>query len=69
MRLLVFHQFGGSAWVMKWRDENNSIKQLMEEEKKMKYSDENQPIRMFFSKYIRFQEDKLKYPNVFCWDR
>lgn len=57
----------GSAWVMKWKDENNSIKQLMEEEKKMKYSDENQPIRMFFSKYIRFQEDKLKYPNVFCW--
>lgn len=57
----------GSATVMNWVDENESLKTLLEEESKMKFKLENLPIRLFFSKYIRFQEDKSKYPNVFCW--
>lgn len=28
---------------------------------------ENLPIRLFFSKYLKFQEDKYLNPNVFCW--
>jgi hypothetical protein len=57
----------GSAMVVKWIEENEAIKNLLDEESRMIYNPENLPIRLFFSKYIRFQEDKLKYPNVFCW--
>lgn len=43
------------------------VQTILDEEKSLKYSNENLPIRVMFSKYYRFQEDKYKYPNVFCW--
>ena len=33
----------------------------------MKFKPENLAIRLFAAKYIRFQQDKLKYPSIFCW--
>lgn len=57
----------GSAVVAGWAEENQSIKNLLKEESQMKFQSENLPIRLFASKYIRFQEDKIKYPNIFCW--
>ncbi len=58
--------FGIEA-VNKWIETESSIKELMEEEKKMDFNSNNLPIRLFFSKYLKMQQDKLKYPNVFCW--
>jgi len=52
--------------VLDWANENEVAKVLNEEED-LQFSQENLPIRIMFSKYFRFQEDKLKYPNVFCW--
>lgn len=43
------------------------VKQVLKEESDSKYSFENLPIRLMFSKYFRFQEDKIKYPHIFCW--
>ncbi|WP_271729828.1 hypothetical protein [Aquimarina algiphila] len=43
------------------------VSSILKEEEELKYSYENLPIRLIFSKYYRFQEDKYKYPNVFCW--
>jgi len=52
--------------VLNWANENE-VRKLLEEEEELKFSPENLPIRLMFSKYFRFQEDKKKYPNVFCW--
>ncbi|RSK43295.1 hypothetical protein [Hymenobacter perfusus] len=54
------------AVVLKW-GENESVMQVLREEEKFNYLNENLSIRLMFSKYYRFQEDKQKYPNVFCW--
>jgi len=52
--------------VLKWK-KNKSIQELLEEEHKVNYKSENLPIRLLFSKYLRFQEDKFIYPHIFCW--
>jgi hypothetical protein len=57
----------GSAAVMNWAKDNKSVQELLEEESEMKFNPNNLSIRLFTSKYIRFQEDKLTYPNIFCW--
>lgn len=57
----------GSAIVANWAEGHTSIQELLKEESEMKFKPENLSIRLFTSKYIRFQEDKNKYPNVFCW--
>jgi hypothetical protein len=64
--IACFSPLHGSSNVINWI-QNESIKDLMNEEKNMKFSSENLSLRLFFSKYFRFQEDKLKYPNIFCW--
>ncbi|MFA9212928.1 MAG: hypothetical protein ACEQSR_03675 [Candidatus Methylacidiphilales bacterium] len=52
--------------VLNWGKEKEVAK-ILSEETECKFSEENLPIRLMFSKYFRFQEDKQKYPNVFCW--
>lgn len=65
--IVCFPPLYGSAIVAKWSEHNISIQELLDEESKMKFKPENLSIRLFASKYIRFQEDKLKYPSIFCW--
>ncbi len=57
----------GSAIVADWSEEHTAVQDLLKEESEMKFRPENLSIRLFTAKYIRFQEDKIKYPNVFCW--
>ncbi|WAC11419.1 hypothetical protein [Dyadobacter pollutisoli] len=52
--------------VLKWFD-NPEIVDLLQEESVFKYANYNLPIRVLFSKFLRFQEDKYLHPNVFCW--
>lgn len=52
--------------VLSWK-KNESIIKLLEEESNFSYEDINMPFRLFFSKYLRFQEDKYKHPHYFCW--
>ncbi|HEY0978681.1 MAG TPA: hypothetical protein VGE21_14515, partial [Flavobacteriales bacterium] len=52
--------------VLGWIDKNN-VRNILEEERSLKYSEENLSIRIILSKYIRFQEDKWECPHVFCW--
>lgn len=52
--------------VLSWAKEND-VKKILNEESELKFSPENLPIRILFSKYFRFQEDKYKYPHIFCW--
>ena len=40
---------------------------LLVEESDCSFKKSNLPVRVFFSKYFRFQQDKAKYPQFFCW--
>jgi hypothetical protein len=40
---------------------------LLVEESDCSFKEGNLPVRVFFSKYLRFQQDKAKYPQFFCW--
>jgi hypothetical protein len=53
--------------VSKWIKTEQKIQDLLKEETAYKFKSENLPIRLFFSKFLRFQEDKFKYPHIFCW--
>lgn len=52
--------------VLEWSKEE-AVQKVLDEEKELRFQVENLPIRLLFSKYYRFQEDKFKYPNAFCW--
>lgn len=52
--------------VLNWK-ENELITQLLQEESNYLFEEINMPFRLFFSKYLRFQEDKYKNPHYFCW--
>lgn len=65
--IVCFTPLYGSAIVAKWSENNESIRNLLSEESEMKFKPENLAIRLFAAKYIRFQQDKLKYPSIFCW--
>ena len=53
--------------ISEWAKSENTIIDLMDEESNFDFSDENQPVRVLFSRFIRFQQDKLKNPAYFCW--
>lgn len=48
-------------------DTEPSFKALLDEERVFKFKPDNLPIRLFFSKYLKFQQDKLQHPHFFCW--
>lgn len=55
-----------SEHILSWF-EQPEIKKILEEESIHKFTEENLAVRLLFSKFLRFQEDKTKYANVFCW--
>ncbi|PSL45448.1 hypothetical protein CLV51_104150 [Chitinophaga niastensis] len=62
-----FSPYESAAYILNWIDKEPSIKKLLEEERNYQYTSSNLPIRLFFSKFLKFQEDKVKYPQFFCW--
>jgi len=62
-----FSPYESANYVLHWIKKENIINELLQQEVLYKYSSENLPIRLFFSKFLRFQEDKFKYPQLFCW--
>lgn len=53
--------------VCRWAKSENSLIELMKEEELFDFSEVNLPIRLLFSRFIRFQQDKLQNPSYFCW--
>lgn len=50
-----------------WARNEPNLTQLMNEEKTFVFNEVNQPIRLIFSKFIKYQQDKLENPAFFCW--
>ena len=53
--------------ISNWKDLSSKIQDLLNEKKTYDYKILNYPIRVLFSHFISFSEDKLKYPEFFCW--
>ena len=58
--------YEGISHVLQWAN-HESVKEILKEETNEDFSIDAQPIRLIFSKYFRFQEDKLSTPNILCW--
>ena len=56
-----------ASLISEWAKTKPSLIQLMDEEESFVFSKENQPIRLMFSRFIKYQQDKLKNPAYFCW--
>ncbi len=50
-----------------WSSTHPEFQKLLEEDNTFDFSPENLPVRVFFARYLRFQHDKLKVPEYFCW--
>lgn len=53
--------------ICRWANNEQSLIKLMKEEESFDFSEDNLPIRLLFSRFIRFQQDKLLRPDYFCW--
>lgn len=53
--------------ICRWAKSESSIIELMKEEESFDFLEENLPIRLLFSRFIKFQQDKLLHPSYFCW--
>lgn len=59
--------FESANLISSWSEEQPSIKLLLDEEKIFTFGKENMPIRLIFSRFVRYQLDKLRNPAYFCW--
>jgi hypothetical protein len=65
--IVSFSPYLGSELISHWITKESSIIELLKEESSFQYMPEDLPIRLFFSKFLRYQEDKFKHPHFFCW--
>ncbi|MDW7646274.1 MAG: hypothetical protein SCI25_14685 [Desulfuromonadales bacterium] len=56
-----------ASLLVKWSEKSEKLQQLMQEDETFKFSDVNLPIRVLISRFIKFNIDKLKRPEFFCW--
>lgn len=50
-----------------WMKNQNALQVLMKEESDFSFSDENLPIRLIFSQFLKMQINKKNNPEFFCW--
>lgn len=53
--------------VVRWCREHSGARQLLEEDESFAFAAGNLPVRVLFSRFLRFQMDKLEAPQFFCW--
>ncbi len=53
--------------ICSWTQKADSLKQLLREDDSFEFGNENLPVRVFFAKHLRFAEDKMRWPEFFCW--
>jgi hypothetical protein len=50
-----------------WARDDGPLASLMEEYRSFDYGSINLPVRMLFSHFLAFMQDKLTTPELFCW--
>jgi hypothetical protein len=53
--------------VVGWGERHEGFKSLTDEDRSFQFLAANLPIRMFLARFLKFQADKLAFPEFFCW--
>ena len=53
--------------VGEWVSQSARVRELMEEDRTFRFADGNLPVRVFLTRFIRFQQDKQRWPQYFTW--
>jgi len=53
--------------ICEWASTHLAFQKLMKEDSAFEFMSENLPVRVFFARFLRFQQDKLITPEYFCW--
>lgn len=61
------HPFLALEEVVNWASSAEGVAALLEEKSTFKYSYENLAVRVLFSHFVAFCQDKLLRPDFFCW--
>ena len=65
--MLVDSPLAVAATCAKWAAADGPFSSLMQEYATYRYQAGNQPVRVMFSHFLAFMEDKLATPEIFCW--
>lgn len=61
------HPLAALAEIVRWMEEEPSVKYLMEEHRTFEFDKTNLPIRVFLSHFLSLSRDRLERPEFFCW--
>ena len=50
-----------------WSDSEYKLKALKEEDRVFRFSETNMPLRFLFARYLAYNRDKVRYPEILCW--
>ncbi len=53
--------------ILDWKESCPNIREVLRESENFEYQPLNLPIRILLSHFIKFTEDKFKFPEFFCW--
>ncbi len=59
--------FAATEKICEWSSTHPGFHELLKEDSSFEFSLENLPVRVFFARFLRFQDDKFKVPEYFCW--
>ncbi len=59
--------FAAAEKICGWSSSHPGCQELLKEDISFEFSLENLPVRVFFARFLRFQHDKFKVPEYFCW--
>ena len=53
--------------VTAWSNDKPTLISLMEEDRNFRFSAANMPLRLLFARYLTYNRDKARHPEVLCW--
>lgn len=59
--------FTAAEKICGWSSTHPGCREILKEDNSFEFSFENLPVRVFFARFLRFQNDKFKVPEYFCW--
>lgn len=59
--------FSAAEKICGWANTFPSCKELLKEDNSFEFAPENLPVRLLFARFLRYQQDKFKVPEYFCW--
>lgn len=66
-KIVCFSLHKSMCKINEWIEREPFIQHLLEEKRLFQYDSGNMAARLFFSKYLSFQQDKYRYLHFFCW--